>query len=301
MTIRQLQEQDIARCTQIAQRAMEHETINEQVIREKTVDARRAFPDLGLVYELDGRVIAFAQGSLGKIVEDKQRSHIRLICVDPPHRRKGIASALLAEIETRLKARGAHILTIMDDPFSYFMPGVDFRNTAAYCFLEKHKFAFYRENHNLLCKIDVNAWPELDGQIARLAEENVEIRRAQATDAEAINVLLRENWPSWSDEVQSALENSPPTLFIARHDGRTIAFSGYQGNNRSLNWFGPMGTLPVLRGKGIGGILLRLCLRELARQGFTTAIIPWVGPVRFYEKLCGAWIDRCFWAWQKEL
>jgi mycothiol synthase len=62
-----------------------------------------------------------------------------------------------------------------------------------------------------------------------------------------------------------------------------------------------MGTLPVLRGKGIGSILLRLCLRDLGRQGFRTAIIPWVGPTRFYARFCGARLDRCFWAYQKTI
>ena len=36
MTIRQLEERDITRCTEIARRGMEFDDINEQIIREKT-------------------------------------------------------------------------------------------------------------------------------------------------------------------------------------------------------------------------------------------------------------------------
>lgn len=301
MTIRQLEERDMARCAEIARRGMEFDELNEQIIREKTLGARRGFPDMGLVYEKDGQVVAFAQGSIGKVANDKQRGHVRLMCVDRPYRQQGIGTALLGDIEKRLKDKGVQVVTIMDDPFNYFTPAVDFRYTEAFCFLEKHKYAFYRENHNLLCNLDVKAWPQLDGQIADLSKEDVEIRRATQADSESIHAFLEEHWAGWHDEVQGALDNNPISLYIAKHEGNTIAFSGYQGNNKSLSWFGPMGTLPVLRGKGIGGILLRLCLRDLARQGFRTAIIPWVGPTRFYSKMCGAWIDRCFWAWQKEI
>lgn len=303
MSIRQMKERDLAPMTFIARTGLEFDEahIVEPLVREKTIGARNFDPDLGLVYEEDGKIIAFAQGSIGKIVEGRQRGHVRLMVVDRAYRNRGIGSALLQELERRLKAKGVGEVTIMDDPFNYFMPGLDFRYTEGFCFLEKHKYAFYRENHNLLCNLDVKAWPHLDQQIEDLKQEDVEIRRARRDDSESIHEFLEENWPGWHTEVQGALDNDPITLYIAKHGGKTIAFSGYQGNNKAINWFGPMGTLPVLRGKGIGGILLRLCLRDLARQGWRTAIIPWVGPVRFYSKMCGSWLDRCFWAYKKQI
>lgn len=303
MPIRNIEPTDLNSITLVAKSGLEfdQELICEPLIREKTIGAANYDPDLGLAFEQNGEILGFAQGSIGKSVDGRLRGHVRLMVVSRAHRRRGIGSALLAEMEIRLKGKGVRDLTIMDDPGNYFMPGVDFRYTEAFCFLEKHKFVFVRENHNLLCNLDVNAWPQLDGQIAQLAKEDVEIRRACTADSDDIHEFLEDNWPGWHIEVQGTLENNPPSLYIAKHGGKTIAFSGYQGNNKAINWFGPMGTLPVLRGKGIGGILLRLCLRDLARQGWRTAIIPWVGPVRFYSKTCGAWLDRCFWAYKKEL
>lgn len=301
MPIRQLQERDLDRITFIAHVGMEYDEVNRDVIHEKTLAARDFDPELGIVYEQDGQVVGFAQGALGKETEGKLKGYVRLLVVDPAQRKQGVGSALLGEIESRLKAKGAGVVSIMDCPQNYFMPGVDFRYTPAYCFLQKHNYSMMHENHNLLCNLSVDAWPELDQQVEDLAREGIEVRRAALQDKEDIFKFLAENWPGWRDEVQGALENTPPTLYIAKFEGQTVAFSGYQGNNKALNWFGPMGTKPIRRGKGLGGLLLRLCLRDLARQGWRTAIIPWVGPVRFYAKMCGAWLDRCFWVWNKDL
>jgi predicted N-acetyltransferase YhbS len=221
--------------------------------------------------------------------------------VDPPSRRKGVGSALLRALEERLVVRGLSEVTVMDCPQNYFMPGVDFRHTEAYCFLLKHGYQRMHENHNLLCDISADMWPEVPGQISALAAEGIEIRRARRGDEAPIHEFIGNHWPGWHDEVDGAYLNAPVSLHIALAEGRTVGFAGYQGNNRSLNWFGPMGTEPQLRGKGIGGILLRLCLLDLARQGWRTAIIPWVGPTRFYARYCGAKLDRCFWAYKKEL
>jgi mycothiol synthase len=303
MGIRPLEERDMVRATFIAHVAMEFDEINEGIFREKTIEARDFAPELALAYEEDGQLAGFAQGALGKKPggDGKLVGYIRLMSVDPARRQKGIGSALLTELEGRLKARGCAVVSIMDCPQNYFMPGVDFRYTPAFCFLEKHGYHKVWENHNLICDIGPEFYPELDGQIESLAKEGLEIRRARHGDEESVHAFLEANWPGWHDEAEGAFANDPISLYIGTYEGRTIAFSGYQGNNHALNWFGPMGTLPVLRGKGIGGIVLKLCLRDLALQGWRKAIIPWVGPVRFYSKMCGARLDRCFYVFRKDL
>lgn len=301
MPVRLLDARDLPRIAEIARHGMEFDEVNEPVIAEKTVNARDYDPVLGIVFEDNGRVVGFAQSALGMRDENRSTGYVRLLVVDPAHRMKSVGSALLNEAETRLKAKGATSASIMDCPQNYFMPGVDFRNTEAYCFLQKHGYRMIHENHNLLCNLDAGAWPELDAQAAGFAADNIEVRRAVRDDEAGVFEFIAQNWPAWRDEVEGTFMSDPATLYVALRDGKTVAFSGYQGNNRALNWFGPMGTCTSLRGKGIGGILLRLCLRDLARQGWRTAIIPWVGPVRFYARYCGARLDRCFWVFRKDI
>jgi mycothiol synthase len=299
--IRQLAHEDLPRITEIADRGLEFDVVNEPLIREKTVGAKDYVAELGLVYENEGGIVGFVQGADGRVIDGKQVAYIRIFVMDRSARGQGIGSALLTELEVRLKKRGAQMISTMDCPANYFMPGVDFRYTEAYCFFLKQGYAFFRENHNLIAPLEVAAWPGLDAQIAELRSDGIEVRRAHKTDETPIHEFLQLHWAGWRNEVQGALDNDPCTVHIAIQNGGVIAFSGYQGNNKSLPWFGPMGTQPGLRGKGIGGLLLRLCLRDLARQGYDHAIIPWVGPVRFYARYSDARLDRCFWVYRKEL
>ncbi len=59
-------------------------------------------PDLFLVAEMEGRLIGSVLGGW-----DNWRGHIYRLAVHPDFRRQGLARALTAEIEQRLRARGA--------------------------------------------------------------------------------------------------------------------------------------------------------------------------------------------------
>ncbi|MGB9691725.1 MAG: GNAT family N-acetyltransferase [Candidatus Sumerlaeaceae bacterium] len=301
MNIRELGENDLATITEIAQQVLVFDPVVEDVIAEKTLQAPDSFPHLGLACEVGGQVVGFVQGAFGVNEEDQGRGYIRLMAVAPSHQRQGVGSALLRELEARLRAAGASEVSVMDVPQNYFMPGLDFRYTRAVCFLLRHGFQMVHENHNMLCDIAPDRWNDLDEQARRMGAEGFDIGRAAREEWPRIASFLDAHWPAWRNEVQRALHNEPPAVFVARHEDRIIAFAAYQGNNRALNWFGPMGTTPECRGRGIGALLLRLCLRELARQGWHQAIIPWVGPICFYARFCGAWLDRCFWVYRKKL
>lgn len=301
MPIRLITEADIPSLTVLANRGLEFDRFDEALMREKTIGAKGNDPELGLLYEDDGRITAFAQGVVGGVLEGKTKGCVRVFCVDRAYRRKGHGNQLFDEMEARLKARGAQVCTIMDSPANYMTPGVDFRYTETYCFLLSRGFTVFRENHNLVCDLDIDLWPDLDADVEKLKGNDLEVRRATPADEASIVAFLEQEWKGWIPEVTSALENDPAGVFIAVKDGETVAFAAYQGNNKSLPFFGPMGTSPVLRGRGAGSVLLRLCLRELARQGWHYGIIPWVGPVGFYARYCNARIDRCFWAYKKEL
>src|SRR5690606_10509422 len=120
-----------------------------------------------------------------------------------------------------------------DSPANYLTPGVDFRYTETYIFLLDRGYTVFRENHNLVCDLDVTLWPDLDDQVARLTADGFEVRRAQPDDWPHIKEFLEQEWKGWVPEVSSALENDPPGIFIALKDGKTIAFAAYQGNNKS--------------------------------------------------------------------
>ena len=308
MMFREMTPTDLPAVTAMLQRAMEFDEFpGEALVAEKTTAAADFDPALSAVlHDDDGdgappRPIAMAMAALGQGEGHAAKGYVRLMAVSRAHRSRGIGNALLAEMERRLAERGATTVAIFDCPHNYLVPGVDFRYTHAHGLLLKRGYAMHRENHDMLAPLHPDAWPDLDAEAAAQTSAGLHIRRAAPADKPAIDAFLDAHWPAWRFEVHAALANHPVSLHLAFRGDAVVAFSGYQGNNRTLPWFGPMGTCPTLRGKGIGAILLKLCLRDLACQGWPEAIIPWVGPVGFYAKHCAARLDRCFWAYRKML
>jgi len=297
LLLRLLNDKDIPALIEICRIGMEFDVWYEDLVRQKTIGAKDYMPELGIAAEVDGAIAGFAQGVMGKRREETF-GWIRLLAVHPKCRCRGIGSALLKEVENRLTARGAKGISVMDVAANYQMPGVDFRYKEAFCFLLKNGYEHGIPNINLLC--DVN--PDMEDchtDIERLKGEGFEIRRAEKSDWEGLRKFLAANWTAWIGEADNAFDNNPITLYICVHDGEVVGFSGYEGNNRGMGWFGPMGVDPVTRGKRIGAILLILCLRDIALMGHKKAIIPWVGPVRFYDKICNATVERIFWTFTK--
>jgi len=100
--------------------------------------------------------------------------------------------------------------------------------------------------------------------------------------------------PAWREEVGCAYTNDPLSLYLAWADDTVVGFATYHGNNVRTGWFGPMGTAPAYRGRGVGAVLLRRCLRDLKHQGLAHAIIPWAAHIGFYEQHAGARRSRTF-------
>jgi len=297
--VRALADADIPALTRICQLGMEYDTWYDELLREKTVDAKDYDPELGLVYEEEGEIAGFIQGAVGKKL-GKTWGWIRLLAVHPGQRCRGIGDKLLKEAEKRLIARGAGSLSIMDVPANYQMPGVDIRYKEAFCFLPKKGYKRGIPNINLICDVNTQMIDE-QKEKKRLEKEGFVLKKASEEDWEGLEKFLKANWECWIDEARSSFDNTPKTIYICIHKGAVVGFCGYEGNNRGMGWFGPMGVDPITRGKGIGAAICLLCLQEIALLGHKRAIIPWVGPVRFYDKVCNAVIDRLFWTYTKKV
>jgi GNAT superfamily N-acetyltransferase len=119
------------------------------------------------------------------------------------------------------------------------------------------------------------------------------VRRATAADSAALGEMAQAAFSrAQAYELGRALEVGGVHLGLA--DGAIVAFAAHDGNNRGLGWFGPAGTLPEHRGKGLGECLLAHCLADVAERGQDETIIAWVGPADFYRRAVGAEIDRTF-------
>jgi GNAT superfamily N-acetyltransferase len=247
-----------------------------------------------------GTLGAFEDGVLVGVTAHAGR-WLRLIAVDPPARRRGVGHALLDEVMRRARHGGVAKLRVGDQPGNYLAPGVDERNGVLLEFLEKRGFQWWGANMNL--RVDLTAANPLVSRdraaalAAEVAGRGYRVRRAErGRDAAALADLAGSFSPAWAFEAERALALPVPGVHVAevRDTGKLAAFAVHDGNNAGLGWFGPTGTRPEHRGKGIGAGLLLACLRDVADAGHREAIVAWVGPSEFYVRTVGAVEDRHF-------
>jgi len=131
--------------------------------------------------------------------------------------------------------------------------------------------------------------PESTQYTERAARGGFTFRRAEPWDRDAMRRFVTDGFGElWAVEADRAFNHSPITAYVAL-DGREIAgFAVYECTRRGF--FGPTGVTEDLRGRGAGAVLLFRCLEAMREMGYAYAVIGGVGPIEFYEKVCGAFV-----------
>lgn len=261
-------------------------------------EAGRSVLRLGAVR--DGALIGVLVGSLS--AADPRLGHVDLIAVAPPERRQGVGGALLAEAESRLGGLGAAEVLLAGNPPHYAWPGIDVRYTPAVCAAQRLGYRQDRTAWNMTAELTEGsaALRSTEAAEQRLAGRGVTVRRAEAADLPALTAFARSTFGgAWDGELAGSVGRPDAGAHLAERGGEILGFAAY-GSARP-SWFGPMGTAPAAEGSGIGGVLLRRCLRDQAAAGIGAAQIGWVGPVPFYSNAVGARIERVFFLYRKAI
>ena len=231
-------------------------------------------------------------------------NRLRVLAVMPRARGRGTGSALLDACLATARAAGAPALRTLDEPGNYLAPGIDERNAETIGWLERRGWHRHPEPRvNVL--IDVRDNPRVSaaraGELAAAAAaRGYEVRRASAGERALLDAVRAEFGGAWPFELARALAFDPPGVHVALADGAYCAFAAHDGNNRGLGWFGPTGTWPAHRGRGLGEALLLACLVDVAAR-HARCEIAWIGPRAFYDKVAGIADERRFVVLAREL
>jgi predicted N-acetyltransferase YhbS len=240
---------------------------------------------------------------------DPTLGHLDLVAVHPRLRRRGIGRALLLAAENALAGRGA-VEVLIAGNMPYGWPGIDVRYTPALCAAMALGYEQDSAAWNMTAELTPGspALRDTGPALARLASGEITVRRAGSADLPALDTFIRANFTTgWAWEVRQSIGRDRAGCHIALREStgpgsgepEVLGFAAYGALRPS--WFGPMGTAPSAQGLGIGGVLLRRCLADLHAAGYDRAQIGWVGPVPFYSGAVGAYIERVFFLYRKEL
>jgi len=274
---------------------------DEGHLRVNTVEDPTSPADLRLLAQLDGHIIGFCFACLRRVGDDDEETGVvKLFGVHPDYRRRGVATALFTEIERRLVERGITTCTVAGVGPHWFFAGVELTLTPAISFLMHRGYETDRRAR-VDMRVDL-ASADLESGSATddLARQGIILRRAHPDDLPAVQAMVGSLFsPAWQVEVADSLRFSPLPLFLALDRNRVVAFAAYDVSGPRR--FGPTGTHPGYRRRGIGGALLKMCLRDMRDRGDAIAEIGWVGPIGYYARTVGAEIHRAYWCFHKTL
>ncbi|QMW65979.1 GNAT family N-acetyltransferase [Mumia sp. ZJ1417] len=251
---------------------------------------------LAILAERDGELVGAAFGSVAER-DGALRAYVKVVAVADGHRRSGIGRLLLSALEDAARARGATDLQAGGSAPAYWWPGVDTADHEATAFFLA--CGYEPPGDSVATNLDVDLVAHRD-LITEPPPPKVPMRRLTPEEWPAFEAWMMQTWgETWAAEAGGALRRRPVSCFVTVEDGVYLGFAAYDTNR--AGWFGPMGSSPTARGRGVGSALLRACLSDYLAAGRTTCEIAWVGPVDFYARTVGAELGRTFVALRKPL
>jgi mycothiol synthase len=280
------------------------------IFKQATINRNFFMPEFSIV-ALNGEdePVAFFMVQFKKPYVFKKRdvAVLKFFVIRKDWQYKGLGTYIFTELLSRIKSSKYRCFRMKFDVMvsapDYWYPGLDPRHTRAFFFLKKLGFRKGSERVNL--SVDLNT---ISDEKPPNQKGKFTIERAHKEDIEHLTLLefmdRKYRWSYWPEEIKLSFVNSPLSTFIARDTKSHNAIIGWATHSVGYpGCFGPTGVSKKVRGKGLGGLLLRWCLWDLKNQGLEKCIIRWVGEntTYFYLKSVGARIGQIYWTMSKRI
>jgi mycothiol synthase len=307
IVIRSYEARDRGAVTRLLGESLTHDEVSDAVFADRILNDPDFDPHLNLVCAAGAQVVGFAAGAAAS-ERLQSPAGVKLFAVAAPFRRRGLATRLVDELESRLRVLGAGRCVAIGAGNNRLAQGLDVRYTPALCFLLAR--GFERTGVTQDMAVDL-ATAQLDAMATERAAAGLQFRRATAADEawlrDGIERELAYPTPGdhrgrrWAYLALQGLRRHPVSVHVAV-EIETGAFMGF-ASNHAARWdaLGPMGVAERARGHRVGEVLLKRCLGDLRAEGYDRAEIYSVGPIPFYAKTVGATISRVYYLLSKPL
>ncbi len=293
--VRPYRNADLGELLEAWNRNLYHDVMTPQRFLDRVVLDDNFDADLALVARAEEGVAGFCLGMkrsypyLTRGLEP-DRGWIVALFVDEPHRRQGLGSRLVGEVERRLAERGALEITLGAYSPGYFMPGIDISYEGALPFFATLGYDDRGEAVSMERGLFDYALPKATRErIKELRDGGVRIEPFSKKHLDAtLDFLGAEFGAGWLNNVRDALrahEAEDTTLIALTESNEVIGFCTRKidGNEER---FGPIGVRSDLRSRGLGGVLLDLQMLEMKKHGINCLYFLWTSgdAIRFYAR-----------------
>lgn len=240
---------------------------------------------------------------------EPENGWIPFFFVHKEYQRQGIGQKLLDQaVEFLLKHGRKHVFFASYAP-NYILPGIDeSAYPEAWQFLQKMGFKKLYSPVAMDFSLVGYSIPEDVRELQRVREtEGYTFETAQDSDLVELIKFANEKFnPDWGRAIREGILAKLPMdwILVAREQGKLVGFCLHGGYEGIPERFGPFGVDPDQRGKGLGKILLHLCLGAMRAQGLHSAWFLWTGETSaagyLYTKT-GFEISRHFHVCRKDL
>jgi mycothiol synthase len=248
----------------------------------------RATPDpsVRLVARDGASIVGIIAATVSIDASEVGTGYVTLIAVRPDHQRTGLGRSLVRALQSRLETLGVTEIWTGGSQPNYWWPGIDSRYEAALSLFLSEGYTDVDHASNMRVVLS-------ESVISNTLLEDIATRRLTLAEFPDFQSWMSSSWEgAWDREVELVLRREPISCFVAEKDGAYVGFAAYDTNR--LGSFGPMGSTPAIRGRGVGAALLRLCLRDYFERGDRDCQISWAGPQTFYRDAVAAEPDREF-------
>lgn len=240
---------------------------------------------------------------------EPENGWITFFFVDEKYRRSQIGTKLLDDALHFLKKNDRKYVFFSSYAPNYIVPGIDEKAyPEGYEFLKANGFSTLYSPIAMDRDLTDYEWDEvIQERMTKRIEEGYTFQTAQDKDLyELIQFANIKFNPDWGRAIREGLLQGLPMkqILVAKKEEKIVGFCMFGGYEGIRERFGPFGVDPDERGKGLGKILLHLCLQQMKAIGLHGAWFLWTGeetPAGYLYKDTGFEVTRQFHVMQREI